>query len=97
MPKAHGRATSIRKRGCHLSIVIAEIKESGKAEKKVVKTADPIKLEKLVAESEKSAKGVKKVATEKGAEVIDPRMEGRASKKESSKGHAAKMFSRKTG
>ncbi|NLZ74832.1 50S ribosomal protein L22 [Candidatus Falkowbacteria bacterium] len=97
MPKAHGRATSIRKRGCHLSIVIAEIKESGKAEKKVVKTADPIKLEKLVAESEKSAKGVKKVATEKGAEVIDPRMEGRASKKESSKGHAAKMFRRKAG
>jgi ribosomal protein L22 len=34
MPRAHGRATSIRKRGCHISLILAEIKESGKKEKK---------------------------------------------------------------
>lgn len=109
MPKAHGRATSIRKRGCHLNIIIAEIKESGKAEKKVVKTADPIKLEKLVAESEKSSKGLKKATkeaktkntatSEKGTEIIDPRMEGHHAhaKIEGGKGHTAKMFRRKAG
>lgn len=109
MPKAHGRATAIRKRGCHLNIVIAEIKESGKAAKKVVKAADPVKLEKLVAESEKASKGAKKATkepkaknaavSEKGTEIIDPRMEGHHAhaKIEGGKGHTAKMFRRKAG
>ena len=109
MPKAHGRATAIRKRGCHLNIIIAEIKESGKAEKKVVKTADPVKLEKLVAESAQASKGAKKATkepkvknaatSEQGTEIIDPRMEGHHAhaKIEGGKGHTAKMFRRKAG
>ncbi len=109
MPRAHGRATSIRKRGCHLQLVLAEIKESGKKEKKVVKAADPVKLEKLAAEGAKTTNKITKakkeaktknlVATEKGTEIIDPRMEGHHphAKIEGGKGFSSKMFRRKSG
>jgi large subunit ribosomal protein L22 len=56
MPRAHGRATTIRKRGCHINLVLAEIKESGKAKKKEVKTEEPVKLEQLAKEGEKEIK-----------------------------------------
>lgn len=66
MPRAHGRATAIRKRGCHLSLVLAEIKDSGVKEKKAVKVAEPVKLEKLAKESEKASHGAVKMEKEKG-------------------------------
>lgn len=105
MPRAHGRATSIRKRGCHLSLVLAEIKESGKKEKKVVKAADPVKLEKLSQETtakkaKKEAKAKKPAALEKGKEIVDPRQEGHhghAKIEGGSKGFAGKVFRRKSG
>jgi len=81
MPRAHGRATSIRKRGCHLSLVLAEIKESGKKEKKVVKAADPVKLEKLAKEGEKTAAKAT-ILKEKGKKAA---------------GEKTKMFRRKAG
>ena len=83
MPRAHGRATSIRKRGCHISVVLAEIKESGQKEKKVVKAADPVKLEKLAKEGEKA--GLKTAG----------KTEKTTGKK--SAGEKTKMFRRKAG
>lgn len=108
MPKAHGRATEIKKRGCHLNITLAEIKDSGKKEKKVVKASEPVKLEKLAKDSEKTKKLVPKSSKKPAAaekevekEIVDPRMEGRHghSKIEggSSKGFTSKVFRRKSG
>lgn len=81
MPKAHGRATAIRKRGCHVDLVLGEIKESAKKEKKVIKTEEPVKLEKLVKESETAT--AKTVAKSVGKKVLAP--------------EKAKMFRRKAG
>jgi len=89
MPKAHGRATTIRKRGCHVHVVLAEIKESGKAKKKEVKADAPVKLEELAKEAEKEAKGKSKKSNinEKSQEI----------KAKSTTAKKAKLFQRKAG
>lgn len=83
MPRAHGRATSIRKRGCHITLVLKEIQDSGKHEKKVVQVAEPVKLEKLAKEGEKAVSKVTKTDKSKVAAAAPEKK--------------AKMFRRKAG
>jgi len=107
MPKAHGRATAIRKRGCHINLVLAEVKDSGTVKAKEQKIEAPIKLGEKVKENEgvKISKKEKKEThetEEKGAKLSDPRSKtGRSghSKIEGSnkRGFVGKMFNRKAG
>jgi len=94
MPKAHGRATVIRKRGCHIHVTLAEIVESGKKEARKTKVEAPVKLEAVVAEAEKRAasaakKDGKASAKKEGAKV--------AADTKSGKGFTNKVFNRKAG
>jgi large subunit ribosomal protein L22 len=106
MPRAHGRATTIRKRSCHIDLILAEIKDSGKKEAKKAKAEKPVKLETLV--NAKAAPAPEKVKVSKkqvkdSEEVVkeeDPRNSGRrghAKMEGSGRGFASRMFNRKSG
>jgi len=44
MPRAHGRATTIRKKNSHINVILSEIKDGGIKEGKKVKADAPVKL-----------------------------------------------------
>lgn len=86
MPKAHGRATVIRKRMSHVYLILSEIVDSGKREAKKIKTDDPVKLDDLAQKPKAKGKSKDdKIESKKGGEGA------------SSKGFGAKVFQRKAG
>jgi len=110
MPRAHGRATTIRKRTSHVVLTLSEIEESSKTTTKKQKIKAPVKLGATKPKSDKSVKVEdKKKASKKPAEseeekdtaLVDPRGEGRGKhtklEGKGRKGFSSKMFRRKSG
>jgi len=113
LPRAHGRATPLRKRTCQIMITLAEVKDSGAKTPKKQALEPAVKLETSnveVADKKDLKKNAKKEAPKDEAQtgsdkevdkkIVDPRMEGRgghAKIEGGAKGFTGKMFRRKSG
>ncbi len=108
MPKAHGRATKIRKRGCHINLILGETKDSGVVTARNEKVDAPVKLgskpalEGQAKVSSKEVESAHDAESEKGEKLTNPSAHtgrsGHAKVEGSSKrGFVGKMFNRKAG
>lgn len=108
MPKAHGRATPLKKHSCHINLVLEEIKASPKAKVKKTKLEAPVKLSTKPKEEEgikigKQEKEKESAETEHEHGKIEPaaKPEGRRGHGKieggGKKGFVGKLFQRKSG
>jgi large subunit ribosomal protein L22 len=106
LPRAHGRATPLNKRTCHINVILAEIKDSGVKKGRKTEAETPLKLgvtpakkDGVKVEDKPITKPVES-ADEKNKPIIDPRREGRQEHvpaEGKKKGFTSKFFNRKSG
>jgi large subunit ribosomal protein L22 len=91
MPRAYGRATTVRKRGSKVNVILEEIQSSGKTEARKEKLEKPVNISDLGKATEKSNK-----KEDKKDNINKKNNRGKMDKGDK-KGLSPKMFRRKAG
>lgn len=96
MPRAHGRATPLKKKTSHINLTLGEIKDSGIVEAKKQTLEKPVNLEEAAKQIEN--KKNKETGTAKKDKETKPEISAQEKMKASpKKGFAGKFFQRKSG